>query len=222
VPRVGGRLDGGRTLQPAFQSLRAQSDKFAPGVPVVVYLDGLWPYYDDLTDDERRDYWRIYAAEAYANGLFFAFRLTAPHDQMHDPKTATTANVFDLMQDLAKFYRLNKDLYHGVAPVPAAASAVTTSSRPGSVMVAVSDWDGDHAPGRLVHLVNHNYDVGLIRQDDVTVEIPVTAPVTSVRLVSPDVAQSVQLTPVVLPGDGGRISVILPSLLAYDVIVVSY
>ncbi len=59
---------------------------------------------------QQQDYWRIYPAEAYANGLFFAFFL---RDTVGDP-TATQLGWMPLFQSLTKFYRDHRDLYHGV------------------------------------------------------------------------------------------------------------
>ncbi|HET6148220.1 MAG TPA: hypothetical protein VFH68_11870 [Polyangia bacterium] len=235
----GSPLDGTRSLQPLFRLLRQTSEQFSGGfsVPVVLYLDGLWSEYDALGDQERADYWRIYAAEAYANGLFYAFRLTTAHAPSDNPRTATEGHVLDTMIQLASFYRENAGLYHGVRPADA---AVTTSLPTSSLMIAVADRPGggpsDGQSGlaadvaqRLVHLVNHDYRMasagsagGLVRQENVTVSIPVARAVSSVQLVSPDLVQSIDVTPAEPVDESGRVTVTLPSLLAYDLIVLTY
>src|SRR4029077_10972603 len=103
----GSPLDGRRSLLPQFRVFRETSARFSGQfpVPVVLYLDGLWTSYDRLSDQERADYWRIYAAEAYASGLFYAFRLATPHAPGDHPQTATEGHVLDTMIRLASFFR---------------------------------------------------------------------------------------------------------------------
>jgi hypothetical protein len=229
--KSGAPLDGSRSLQAAFRSLKATSDAFTGtrrAVPVVLYLDGLWPEYDRLSDQERADYWNIYAAEAYANGLFYAFRLTTGHAPGAHPQTATEGHVIDTMLRLTSFYRDNSPLYHQVAQSDA---EVTTSLVAGTVMVSVSDRLGGGIFKRMVHLVNHDYLMrtdenpgGLVRQEDFTVSFPVQGAAgasVSVQLVSPDLIESVDLGKASRIDEEGRITVTVPSLLAYDVIVVS-
>jgi len=143
------------------------------------------------------------------------------------PATATEGGVFPLMRELAVFYKAHEDLYHHVRP----SSAEVSTSLPAAaaVMIAVSDRAGSSPPARLVHLVNHDYqlrgagaDAGLVPQQNFTASIPVTAPVSSVMLVSPDLPPSAPPQPLEYTEDNGRITVSLPSLLAYDVVVVSY
>jgi len=205
-------LDGTRSLQHPFLNLKARSAQLAPGVPVVMFID--WPTdfmskYLHMPQNERLDYWRIYAAEAYANGLFLAFFL---HDTVGDP-TATALGTMPLFQSLAAFYRGHRDLYHGVSTSPAAA----TTSLATPVMVAVSDQAAPRR--RLVHLVNHDYAGALLEHDGFTMTVPLPAAPVSATLASPDLAGDLSLTPIYA---NGAVTVTVPSLAAYDVIELSY
>jgi hypothetical protein len=211
-----GHLQGSVSLQASFLRVKELSTAFAPAAPVVVYLDGVWAPYDALSVSERQDYWRLYAAEAYANGVFYAFRLKTASAPSDFPQTATQGGVMDLMTALAAFYRTNADLYHGVTPSPAAA-AVTTSAPAGSVMIAVSDQLQPRR--RIVHLVNHQYEAGIVAQPGVVVTIPVPGAATSVSVVSPDATEAVPFT---WSAGDEHVAVTLESLIAYDVIVVAY
>jgi hypothetical protein len=206
-----GSLDGTRSLQRPFLNLEARSAALAPGAPVVLFID--WPTqfmsrYLAFTQQEQEDYWRLYAAEAYANGLFFAFFLL---DTVGDP-SATTLGLMPFFTGLTAFYRAHAGLYHGVTR----STAAVTTSLP-TAMVVVADQAQPHR--RLVHLVNHEYQSGIVPQSNVTVSIPSSAAPAGVTLASPDATGDM-----VLPFgySGGVVTVTVPSLDAYGVVVVAY
>ena len=205
-------LDGTRSLQRPFLNLKARSDQLAPGVPVVLFID--WPTdfmsrYLHLPPSEQQDYWRIYAAEAYANGLFFAFFL---QDTVGDA-TATQLGLMPLYQRLAAYYRGHKDLYHGTSVAPVQA----TMSLASPAMVAVSDQASPRR--RLVHLVNHDYAGALTEHDGFTITVPLPAAPSAATLASPDLDADVTLAPAYA---NGAVTVVVPSLSAYDVIELAY
>jgi hypothetical protein len=212
-------LDGTVSLQQPFLNLKARSAELAPGAPVVLFID--WPttfsgYYFGFTSQERQDYWRLYAAEAYANGLFFAFFLddTLVGESPYTDQTATTLGLMPFFTGLTAFYRGHASFYHGVQP-----AAVTVTTSLPTAMVAVSDQAMPHR--RLVHLVNHEYLGGIVTQSNVSVSIPSSAAPMGVTLASPD---AVPPGDVVLPFTyaGGVVKVTVPSLAAYAIVVVSY
>lgn len=206
VPVAGGHLKGTVSLQSVFRRFKAQSARLAPGAPVVLFID--WPTptlnrYTALPLSEREDYWRMYAAEAYANGLFFAFYLKTATGE----PTADQQGMMPFFKSYTAFYRSHAGLYHGVAP----SDKVAACSLP-SAMVAVSE-----GPGRLlVHLVNHEYDRGFKPQRNVAVTIPLSSVPKSVRLASPDSPSDQTLT---YGYSDGKLSVILPTLVAYSVVI---
>jgi hypothetical protein len=209
----------GTSLQQAFVALRARSQALAPGAPVVVFVD--WPSgpmtrYQGLAASEKQDYWRMYAAEAYANGIFFAFFLA---DTTGDP-TATQSGTMPLFQSLAAFYRAHASLYHGVAPSTA---AVTTSLATATTSISVMD---QATPARrLVHVVNHDYAAGFHMEPQFTVSIPSPLAPTRVTLATPDGASDGGAnadSTLPFTYSGTSITVTVPSLLSYDVVVVTY
>jgi hypothetical protein len=209
-------LDGTRSLQRPFLNLKARSAALAPGAPVVLFID--WPtnfmsYYLHLPASEQQDYWRLYAAEAYANGLYFAFFLL---DTVGDP-SATQLGLMPLFQSLTAFYRAHAGLYHGVTASAGSVSAAVTTSLATPVMIAVSDQAQPRR--RLVHLVNHDYSGAPVEHDGVTVTIPLPSAPTSVTLASPDATGDATLTPTYA---NGAVTVTLPSLIAYDVLSIAY
>jgi hypothetical protein len=206
-------LDGTVSLQTPFLNLKSRSAALAPGAPVVLFLD--WPTtfmssYLHMPSSQQEDYWRIYAAEAYANGLFFAFFL---EDSLGDP-TATRLGLMPLFQSLATFYRAHADLYHGAT---ASSGTATTSLASANVMIAVNDQTAPRR--RLVHLVNHDYAAGIVEHDDVTVSVTLPSAPFEVTLASPDAAEDTTLAP---SYSDGRVTLTLPALLAYDVVAITY
>jgi hypothetical protein len=213
VPVSAGHLAGTISLQGVFRRLKARSEAFAPGAAVVLFLD--WPggtidRYDALPAGERQDFWRLYAAEAYANGLFFAFHLRSTTGE----PTATELGMMPFFKSYSAFYRAHASLFHGVTP----ASVTVGSSLPASaVALSVADQASPHR--RLVHVVNHVYDAGFIPQASVTVTVASDTAPAGVSVASPDAADDVVVP---FTFTGGTVAVTLPSLTAYDIIVLAY
>jgi hypothetical protein len=220
-----GRLDGTATLQPQLRELKRKSELFAPGAPVVMFFDGRQNDYDGFPAGDRQDYWRLYAAEAYANGLFPAFQLRSSVGATPEP-TATAFGLMPLYRTLTGFYQAHAALYHGVAASPAAA----TTSLGAGAMVAVNDRPSPTAGGppveRDVHVVNHVFnvgssaDTGIVTQADVTVTVASSQAPASVALASPDLAGDAASVP--FGYDGAQVTVTLPALDAYTVIMIAY
>jgi hypothetical protein len=206
-----GQLDGTQTLRGPFASLYTRSAALAPGAPVVIFLD--WPSgpmsrYLALPASQQQDYWRLYAAEAYASGLYFAFHLM---DTIGDP-SATTLGLMPLFESLTAYYRAHATLYHHTTPASATATASLASA-------TIATWDQTSPNRRLVHVVNHEYAGAIQPQTGVTVAIPSATPPQSVTLASPDLAAD---SPLPFTYAAGQIGVTLPTLEAYDVVVVGY
>jgi hypothetical protein len=219
LPLVDGHLDGHASLQGDFIYLRQRSEAIAPGVPVVVFLDAWWAEYRALTAQERQDYWRLYVAEAYANGLFFAFHLQS--EGVPAAPRASDDGTLDLITQLAGWYRAHKALYHGVTP----STATATTSQGADAMVAVSDrWSSDGSGAlvqRIVHVVNHAYDpsAGLVEVAALEVDVDSTGPIDDIRLVSPDWDDRPNVPPTIADG---RVAVTISTLDAYAAVVITY
>jgi hypothetical protein len=208
-----GHLDGTISWQSPLRAFKTASDALAPGAPVSVFMDGLWNIYDSLPVNEKQDFWRIYGAEVYANGLYMAFQLRTPFSI--EP-TAAQAGVMPLFASLSAFYRAHADLYHGITPVTGTAATVTISL--GQAMVAVTDQATPRR--RLVHIVNHAYRAGLVSQRNFTVTVSSGAVPLSATLISPDLSSDTMDLPFTIMN--GQVQVVVPSLDAYDVIVLAY
>jgi hypothetical protein len=182
VPVVGGHLNGAKSLQSQYRYLKDQSARIAGTVPVVVFID--WPNdmmtnYLNLPLQERKDYWQIFGAEAYANGIFPAFHLK---DTVGSP-TATDLGMMDFFKTYSGFYRDHRALFRDNA-------IGTQSVRAGAANVAASLLVQRGTGKRTIHLVNHNYDQGIAPQAGFTVEADVTSCPRRLSLVSPDFAGS--------------------------------
>jgi hypothetical protein len=182
VPVVGGHLNGAKSLQSQYRYLKDQSARIAGTVPVVVFID--WPNdmmtnYLNLPLQERKDYWQIFGAEAYANGIFPAFHLK---DTVGSP-TATDLGMMDFFKTYSGFYRDHRALFRDNA-------IGTQAVRAGAANVAASLLVQRGTGKRTIHLVNHNYDQGIAPQAGFTVEADVTSCPRRLSLVSPDFAGS--------------------------------
>ncbi len=206
VPLVGSHLDGGRSLQAIYRKVRARSREVSGDVPLVLFLD--WPTrtidgYFALSVQEKKDFWRIFAAEAYANGLFYAFHLRT---SIPGEPTATESGVLDFLKEYAAFYRRNAAIYTEASPVDAAITV-------GDPHVAASLSAGGGAT--YLHLVNHEYLGGLVAKARLTATFPMaTAPTTAV-LRTPDATGE---RPLAVAWAGGRATVTVDRLESYDVV----
>jgi hypothetical protein len=182
VPVVDGHLNGGKSLQANYRYLKDTSQEISGDVPVAVFID--WPNdmmtnYLNLPLTEKQDYWRIFGAEAYANGIFPSFHLK---DTVGSP-TAEQQGMLGFFQTYTRFYAgqraIYRDNHHAPEPVTAGAAGVAASS-----LV-------QHGTGlRTLHLINHNYDRGIVPQTGVTVATRLPQCPRRVEAVSPDFAGS--------------------------------
>ncbi len=207
-PVTGGHLNGTVSLQGVFRRFYQQSAVLAPGAPVVLFID--WPTgnlnrYTALPQSEREDYWRLYAAEAYANGLFFCFHLKTTTGE----PTAEQQGMMPFFEEYTAFYRDHAALYHHVAP----SDTVADCSLP-SAMVSVMEGK-DRV---LVHVVNHEYDRGFEEQHNVKVTIHLGYRPQKVTVASPDQSGDEALN---YEYSDGKLTVVIPKLVAYSVVVVN-
>jgi hypothetical protein len=148
-------------------------------VPMLLFLDYIAPplnRYYALPLQGRKDYFRLFGAEAYALGIMFAFPLAVTSDG----NTATVLGMMDFFKQLQTYYKRHGNLYLGTQELV----DVPTVSAPNVTTVLSKASDGSI----VLHLINHNYAAGTIVQHDVTASFPLAAPPTSVKLVSPDFA----------------------------------
>jgi hypothetical protein len=211
TPVKDGHLDGTVSLQEIFKGLKARSLRVTGRVvPVSLFID--WPTpnmdrYDTLALQERQDYWRMFAAEAYANGVYFSFHLKTTTGE----PTATQLGMMLFFKTYSAFYRTHASLYHGAVDLDGA----VTVSAPHVVFNLAGLPDGR----TVLHLINHNYSQGFQTQKNLTVSFPLaaaSAPPKSVTALSPDNSQEIQLK---FSFDQGRLKVQVPELESYTALV---
>lgn len=208
VPVVDGHLNGAKSLQANYRYLKDKSGQIAGDVPVAVFID--WPNdmmtnYLNLPLSEKKDYWQIFGAEAYANGLFPAFHLK---DTVGGP-TAEQSGMLGFFQTYSQFYKDHRSLYrdnnHGTEAVRVGVSNVSAS-------LLVQRGSG----ARTLHLVNHNYNQGIVPQTGLSVEVDLPSCPRRVAMISPDFAGSK------VPASScrhGKLKVTVDRLDYYDVLV---
>jgi hypothetical protein len=177
VPLVDGHLNGAKSLQANYRYLKQTSAQIAGDVPVVVFID--WPNdmmtgYQQLPLAEKQDYWRIFGAEAYANGIFPAFHLK---DTVGDP-TAEESGILDFFRTYSQFFKVHRALFR-------ANDIDTHPVRVNAPSVAASLLVQRGSGVRTLHLVNHDYAGGIVPQG-VTVAADLPACPRRVTMVSPD------------------------------------
>lgn len=208
VPVTAGHLNGAKSLQANYRYLKNTSRQIAGDVPVAVFID--WPTdmmtnYLNLPLSEKEDYWRIFGAEAYANGLFPAFHLK---DTVGDP-TAEQSGTLGFFETYSRFYKDHRAIYrdngYGTAAVRVGAGNVSAS-------LLVQRGTG----ARTLHLVNHNYNQGITAQTRLRVAVDLPSCPRRVTMVSPDFAGSK-----VVPSacSHGRLRMTVDRLDYYDVLV---
>ena len=207
VPVIDGHLNGAKSLQANYRYLKDKSSQIAGDVPVTVFID--WPNdmmtgYLNLPLEEKKDYWRIFGAEAYANGIFPAFHLK---DTLNPP--AEQYGMLDFLRAYSQFYKDHRSLYHDN-------EAEVREMRVGASNVAASLLIQRGSGARTMHLINHNYDRGIIPQTSFTVEIQLPNCVRRPFEVSPDIRGARALTSTC---HDGRLSMTVDRLDYYNVIV---
>ncbi|MBO3749193.1 hypothetical protein J5X84_24205 [Streptosporangiaceae bacterium NEAU-GS5] len=207
VPVTGGHLNGAKSLQANYRYLKDKSAEIAGDVPVVVFID--WPNdmmtnYLNLPLSEKQDYWRIFGAEAYANGIFPAFHLK---DTLNPP--AEQYGMLGFLQTYSQFYKDHRALFLDNAT---ATQAVRVGA--GNVSASLLVQRGTRA--RTLHLVNHNYDQAIAPQTGFTVEADLPSCPGRVTMISPDFAGAK------MPASScrhGRLTVTVDRLDYYDVLL---
>lgn len=209
VPVFLGHLNGRKSLKSTYLKMLLKSQDVSGPVPLVMFMD--WPTamingYYKLPLAEKMDFWQIYAAEAYACGLRFAFHLKTV---MPGEPTATESGILPFLTTYATFYKEHGDLYKNTI----------NSTLPVSISRPQVTWNLTQQveQGRyLLHLINHNYDQRIIPQENLTASLPLKQNPVRVTLISPDE-----------PGgklpytfEKGTLSVDISHLKYYDVLVI--
>ncbi|HQA53381.1 MAG TPA: hypothetical protein PK419_11050, partial [Spirochaetota bacterium] len=210
VPVVSGKLNGAKSLKNVYLSLYERSRKTSGNVPLVLFID--WPCemmsnYYKLSMEQKKDYWRIYAAEAYSCGLYFAFHLRTV---MPGDPTSTDSGILDFLKDYSSFYRTN----HAVYKKSVNTSLSADIDRKGIMYNVTESSDKNKY---YVHLVNHNYSSTISEQKNIVVSFDPGFVPSKISSLSPDGNADVSIPFI---NSVGSISFTVPELQYYKVIVV--
>jgi len=194
-------LDASYSFLNVFSTLRQISDAISGPVPTVLFID--WPTqmsenYYNFSVQEKKDYFRLYAAEAYASNLRFAWHLKT---SISTELSAQESGMLDWFVQEAAFYRNNAALYLDVSD-----SDVQVDVSIQNVAVKVNEkTDGT----LVVHLINHNYSSGLESQLELDVTINGVFAATEATIISPDNSSIISVPLTVIEG---RTQLVLPEL----------
>ena len=210
VPVSFGHLNGTKSLKNIYLKMLAGSRETSGKIPLVMFMD--WPCemingYYRLSAQEKMDFWRIYAAEAYACGLCFAFHLKS---SMPNEPTATQSGVIGFMKDYSGFYKKNSGLYFNAENK----DNLIAVDKPGIAYNLTYQADKNRY---LLHLINHNYKNKAIPQTNFNVSLAMDAEPTKVTLISPDKPENESVN---FSRSGSKIIFNIGSLDYYDILVI--
>ncbi len=212
VPVKGdGHLDGSYSLIDDYIWLKERNQQIAgDNVPVVLFID--WPTkimndYYALPLEEKKDFWRIYGAESYACGLYFAFHLKT---SMPGEPTAKQSGIFDFLKEYSAFYKNNESVYNN--------SEFIKKLDINADNINATLTRGHDGKTEYVHLINHNYDNSILTQKNITLNVELEKKPVKVEILSPDYEECK------LPDysyEKGILTIKVDSLYSYDVVRIS-
>lgn len=175
-----GDLDAGVSMKDIYLELLRKGNLASPGAPMILFLD--WPTdmmdtYYELPLSQKKDFWKIYASEAYACGLRYAFHLKT---SMPDEPSAQEQGVLEFLSDFSAFFECNKAVYLGVENTNTAVEL----SKP-NITYNVTKKD----EFLFLHLINHNYKKSIKPQENLKVSLPVGFQPKELRMISPDFSE---------------------------------
>jgi hypothetical protein len=181
VPVKNGRLNGSFSEMDNYKTMYNRSRETSGDVPLVFFLDfpnEVINSYYKLPLDQKKDFWRIYAAEAYAAGCYYAFHLSTVMD---GEPTAEESGVLDFLAEYAKYYRDNSVYYHDNAY----ADNIVTA---GSKNISFNLMKQEKYNRVNLHVINHDYKDGIIPQKALDFVIALEVSPKNVYMISPDFA----------------------------------
>ncbi len=213
VPIVNGHLNGSKSLMPIYKKMEERNRATSGDVPLVSFID--WPSeymtnYNNLPQEEKKDYWRIFGAEAYACGLYPAFHLKDTTDRL----TAAAVGTLDFFKEYKLFYKENKAIYrHQNYQHSNVTVRVTGSKIEQNLMIS---RDGSTY---ALHLINHNYNQKILPQENFMVTVGLTKAPRHVYMVSPDFKGKKDLA---FEVEGDKLAIKIDMIMYYDVLVMEY
>jgi hypothetical protein len=213
VPVAGGHLNGSKSLMPIYRKMEEKNRATSGDVPLVWFIDYPSEYltnYNNLPQEEKKDYWRIFGAEAYACGLYPAFHLKEPMSGL----TATAVGTLEFFKEYTLFYKENKEIYrHQNYQYSDVAVGVQGSKIEQNLMISK---DGSKY---ALHLINHNYDKKILPQENFTATIGLKKAPRHVYMVSPDFKGKKDLA---FEIKNSGLVIKIDKIVYYDMLVVEY
>jgi len=209
VPVENGQLKGDKSLMEAFKKMNLRSQQTSGKVPLVFFLDFTNQAINDycaLPLEQKKDFWKIYAAEAYAAGCYYAFHL----ETTDAGPSAQDLGMLEFTKDYAVFFKDHQDLYHHNEY---AANSVKVTER-GLSFNLMSQEESNRL---VLHLVNHNYKGKIEPKGGFKASVEMDKGPLKIYVVSPDFDGVKKLS---FEYDGKTVGIMVPSLKYYDAIVI--
>jgi hypothetical protein len=211
VPVQSGHLNGSKSLKTIYLKMLAKSRDVSGNVPLVLFMD--WPNsmingYYNLPLAEKKDFWRIYAAEAYSCGLRFAFHLRS---SMPAEPTASDSGILSFLADYSRFYQQNAGLYRNATNM---GISVLTGDK---INIACNLAYQQDKNRYILHLVNHNYNNQILPQSSFTVSLNLDRSPSKITLISPDTSITQNLS---FTKSGNLLQINVDNIDFYDVLII--
>jgi hypothetical protein len=127
-----------------------------------------------------------------------------------DP-TATKSGMLPWFQTESAFYREHAALFVGARP----SEREATTTNAGVALTTMVLPSGAH----VVHLINHNYEGGIVPQKDVEVTVPITSSAVDAAVTSPDPLTAARKQ-VATACDAAACRFTLPELESYAIVTI--
>jgi len=179
VPIINNKLNGSVSLMEVNKNIYKHNREIAGNVPLVFCLDAFNQETDGyfaLPVEQKKDFWQIYAAEAYAAGCYYSFYIST---SMPDKPTAKDCGVLDFFTEYAKYYRNNSTFYHNNEY---SEKSVQISRE----NISYNFMEQKKYDRYVLHLINHNYNNGIIPQENFNVVVGMEKKPVKVYTISPD------------------------------------
>jgi len=193
-----------------LQHRRASKEFLGKDVPEIFFLD--WPasmeWYSTLPEQKKIDWIRIYSADTYAGGCFFAFHF---HNYLQDFRTNGT---HELILHLIKWLKAHSDFYHDIEEHPQMKEVSTDDQ-----IISHTLWLKSKGNKAFLHLINHDYtNSGIVQKKNFEVVVPISN-IQSATLSSPDFNDEFELS---FKQYRNGAALQIPRLDFYDVVTIEF
>lgn len=211
-----GKLDIAPCYIDTWRRKRAASEELLGyKVPLLIFHD--WgftmPFFDEIDDDDRILWLRVYVPEVFASGALFIWPVVNCGTE-YRPSAVLDAT----MRSLMIWYDNNRGLYQHAEW---AGNSPVDMKKTTQVVSAVTDITYGKVERRIVHLINKKLgkDHHLVTRSNFTISLPSKKRPESVFAVSPDVTGETALE---YSWNKGKADIVVKNLQAYTVVVLDY